>query len=149
MISISLNEISNNFLDVYERYDDLVVTGFSTEIPNEIPIEVRFNNKIYSSKIISNKFSVTISGDDIIELKDNTVYTVEVVVNYKNIIYTDSEDVYTGILDNTTIQQIHCINVVTIPNRRFTSDEEIKEINDTIDTINEVIYSKTIDGGTY
>jgi hypothetical protein len=147
MATIVLNPISEKFLDAYERYDDLLISGVTVDIPNNTLVTITLHDKTYQTSVLNNVFHVTVSGDDIILLEDNSIYTVVASVTINEEVISDSENVTIGVIDNSIIQQIHCINVIDVPTRRFTSDEEIKEIYDTIDKVVNGI--GTIDCGTY
>lgn len=127
MSSILINEISNDFIKSYERTEELLISGYTSDIPDNETILIELNNKIYETKVLGNTFNLTVSPDDILDLEDDTQYTITATWNE----ISDTEDVSTGEF-KLGIQEIHSVNVVTTSQRRFVSDEEMENINSRI-----------------
>jgi hypothetical protein len=143
MAVLQLNEVSGDFLESFERLDDLNVTGVAVGFPDNTGISLTLNDKTYNGNIFSEKFSILISGDDIMDLVDNQRYNIEVTATLDGVSYTDSEDVGTGTFDSA-IHQIHATNVIQTPNLRFTSDLEINSIKGRIKTLEDTIMKSPV-----
>lgn len=139
MLPILLNEISGDFLDSYERIQDLEITGTTQGVPDNTPIVITLNDKSYNSKSISGIFYVKIPSDDVQQLIDNTEYIITASLTLNGEIYEDTENVTTSVF-SVDIQQIYAENVVETNLKRFVSDEEMEALRRGISNIEQTMF---------
>nr|WP_321265742.1 Ig-like domain-containing protein [uncultured Sulfurimonas sp.] len=101
--TVTLDEISDNFVNDAEHGQDLTISGTTTGIENGQEVTVSFNGENYTGSVTDGVFSVSVPAADVANLQDATTYTATVVVtDIAGNAVSDTEDVITDFSINAS-----------------------------------------------
>ena len=101
--TITLDEISDNFINSVEHNEDLEITGTTTGIEDGQTVTLAFNEETYTGIVNNGSFSVIVPSNDVISLEDANTYIANVKVSdVAGNEVSDSEDVVTDFTINSS-----------------------------------------------
>ena len=104
--TITLDEISDNYINALESGEDLIISG-TTDAEDGQSVVVNFNGTDYTATVTAGVFSVTVPAADVATLSDGTTYTATATVSdVAGNTATDTEDVIVDTTPPTVTEEL-------------------------------------------